>query len=228
MSPWTTEPPASVRTIGAPPTGARLVLVRHGEARCNVDGVIGGPIGCRGLTEAGRAQASALADRLVRSGEFRNVTALYTSVLPRSTETASLLARGLPSGLSARADCDLCELHPGDADGLTWSAMVERFGTPDWDLDPRQPFAPGGESLAGFFERCVASFERIARAHVDQRVVLVVHGGVVEQLIKLVTRSEPGERLGLVTEHCSITEVEFDGDRRRLLSYNDRAPLAEA
>ena len=228
MSGWSIEPPAAVRTRGPAPKATRLVLVRHGEALCNVEGVIGGPIGCRGLTSTGRAQASALADRLVRSAEFSDVGALYTSVLPRAIETASIIARGLPSALVAQTDCDLCELHPGDADGLTWSAMVERFGTPDWDLDPRQPFAPGGESLAGFFERCVASFERIARAHVDQRVVLVVHGGVVEQLIKLVTRSEPGERLGLVTEHCSITEVEFDGDRRRLLSYNDRAPLAEA
>ena len=228
MSPWTTEPPASVRTIGAPPTGARLVLVRHGEARCNVDGVIGGPIGCRGLTEAGRAQASALADRLVRSGEFRNVTALYTSVLPRSTETASLLARGLPSGLSARADCDLCELHPGEADGLTWSAMQDRFGAPDWDADPAQPIAPRGESWTGFFERCVTAFERIARAHQGERVVLVVHGGVIEQMMKLVMHRGPAERLKLLTEHCSLTEVEFDGAARRLLGYNDRAPLAEA
>ena len=106
--------------------------------------------------------------------------------------------------------------------------MEHRFGAPDWDLDPTQPFAPGGESWTGFFERCVAAFERIASTHEGERVVLVVHGGVIEQMMKLVTRCEPGERLGLLTEHCSITEVEFDGGRRRLLRYNDRAPLAEA
>lgn len=228
MSSWSIEPPSGVRTRGHNPRGTRLVLVRHGEAICNVEGVIGGPIGCRGLTATGRAQASALADRLVGTAEFGDVEALYTSVLARSIETASIIARGLPSGLAATPDCDLCELHPGEADGLTWPVMVERFGAPDWDVDPRAPFAPGGESWTGFFERCVRTFERIAHTHAGQRVVLVVHGGVVEQLIKLVTRSEPGERLGLVTEHCSITEVEFDGNRRRLLSYNDRAPFAEA
>ena len=228
MSDWSVEPPAGVRTRGRAARGTRLVLVRHGEAICNVEGVIGGPKGCRGLTDTGREQARALTDRLVRSAEFHDVEALYTSVLPRAIETASILARALPSDLVATADCDLCELHPGEADGLTWSAMVARFGVPDWDVDPRGPFAPGGESWTGFFERCAAAFERIARTHVDQRVVLVVHGGVVEQMIKLVTRSEPGERLGLLTEHCSITEVEFDADRLRLLSYNDRAPLAEA
>ena len=226
MSGWSVEPPAAVRTEGRQPVGARLVLIRHGEAICNVEGVVGGPKGCRGLTETGRAQASTLATRLVQSGELRDATALYTSVLPRAIETASIIAPGLASGLRATEDCDLCELHPGEADGLTWSAMADRLGAPDWDADPSALFAPGGESLTGFFERCVSTFERIAKSHEGERVVLVVHGGVIEQLMKVVTRSAPGERLGLVTVHCSITEVEFDGDRRRLLRYNDRAPFA--
>ncbi len=228
MSGWSVEPPAAVRTEGRQPVGARLVLIRHGEAICNVEGVVGGRKGCRGLTETGRAQASTLAARLVQSGELRDATALYTSVLPRAIETASIIAPGLASGLRATEDCDLCELHPGEADGLTWSAMVDRLGAPDWDADPRTLFAPGGESLTGFFERCASTFERIAKSHEGERVVLVVHGGVIEQLMKVVTRSAPGERLGLVTVHCSITEVEFDGDRRRLLRYNDRAPFAAA
>ena len=228
MSGWSVEPPAAVRTEGRQPVGTRLVLIRHGEAICNVEGVVGGPKGCRGLTETGRAQASTLATRLVQSGELRDATALYTSVLPRAIETASILAPALSSGLRATADCDLCELHPGEDDGLTWSAMADRLGAPDWDADPSALFAPGGESLTGFFERCVSTFERIAKSHEGERVVLVVHGGVIEQLMKVVTRSAPGERLGLVTVHCSITEVEFDGDRRRLLRYNDRAPFAAA
>ena len=228
MSGWSVEPPAAVRTEGRQPVGTRLVLIRHGEAICNVEGVVGGPKGCRGLTETGRAQASTLATRLVQSGELRDATALYTSVLPRAIETASIIAPGLASGLRATEDCNLCELHPGEADGLTWSAMADRLGAPDWDADPSALFAPGGESLTGFFERCVSTFGRIAKSHEGERVVLVVHGGVIEQLMKVVTRSAPGERLGLVTVHCSISEVEFDGDRRRLLRYNDRAPFAAA
>ncbi len=45
-----TPPPDGIRTMGArPPIGAtRMVLVRHGEAVCNVSGVCGGQLGCRG------------------------------------------------------------------------------------------------------------------------------------------------------------------------------------
>ena len=54
--------PGGVRTVrSAAPAATRLVLVRHGEAACNVGGVVGGRRGCTGLTELGRRQATALA-----------------------------------------------------------------------------------------------------------------------------------------------------------------------
>jgi probable phosphoglycerate mutase len=183
-------------------------------------------VGCGGLTELGKAQARSLRDRLVRSREFDDAVALYTSVLPRAIQTARIISPGLPPHLAAVADCELCELHPGEADGLTWNEMVEKFGGPDWDNEPREPFAPGGESWLGFYERCEGAFASIVERHRGDRVVLVVHGGVIEQAMKIVERREPTARLKLLTENCSMTEIEFDGERRRLLRYNDRAPLA--
>ena len=41
---------------------ARVVLVRHGEGRANVDGVIAGLSGCKGLTELGQRQVEALSN----------------------------------------------------------------------------------------------------------------------------------------------------------------------
>lgn len=219
------EPPPGFRTRGDQPTGTRLLLIRHGEAYCNARGVVGGPLGCGGLTELGRRQATALCERLEYSGELRNATALYTSVLPRAIETAALLAGGLPALLAVQ-DCELCELHPGEADGLTWQEMVDRFGAPDWDKDPDQVLAPGGESWTQFYERCVAALLRIVATHEGELVVLVVHGGVIEQAMKLIEGRAPGDRLRLNTENASMTEIEFKGARRRLLRYNDRAPLA--
>lgn len=224
MSP--VSPPDGFRTRGDVPTGARLVLIRHGEAYCNARGVVGGPIGCGGLTPLGRAQAEALCERLMKSREFDDAVALYTSVLPRSIETARLLSPGLPDTLAPVEDCDLCELHPGEADGLTWEEMVSKFGGPDWDQNPDAPFSPGGESWTGFYERCRKVLIEIAARHPGQRVILVVHGGVIEQAMKMVQEDEPAKRLGLRTENCSMTEIEFDGPRCRLLRYNDLAPLA--
>lgn len=202
------------------------MLVRHGEAVCNVRGIVGGPLGCTGLTERGRAQARALRDRLVRTREFDDAVALYTSVLPRAIETAAIIAPGLPDHLVAVADCDLCELHPGDSDALTFDELGRRFPSPDWDRRPEDPYAPGGESWLDFYERCARALGALVARHPGQLVVLVVHGGVIEQAMKLFAHDRPGERLGLRTEHCALTEIEFDGERRRLLRYNDLAPLS--
>jgi len=232
-------PPAGIRTTGPPsPSATRLVLVRHGEAVCNVSGVCGGRTGCRGLTDLGRAQVGALADRLDSTGELSGADALYASVLPRAVETAELLAPALVAGPVADrgaagpvrpvvvTDCGLCELHPGEADGLTWAEFSERFGTPDWDTDPDMVIAPGGESWTGFVRRVSATLDGLAVRHWGGLVVVACHAGVVEAslLAKLpVAGGLSGARLQLRTGHASMTTWEIDRGRWRLIRYNDAA-----
>src|SRR5688572_16088982 len=111
----------------------RLVLVRHGEAQAYLDNVVAGEKGCKGLSDLGRRQAETLRNRLERTGELAGTTALYASILPRAVETASVIAPAL-GGHDIVEDCDLCELHPGEADGMTWDDFRERFPFPEpWD-----------------------------------------------------------------------------------------------
>jgi broad specificity phosphatase PhoE len=59
---------------------------------------------------------------LSATGELGRVDALLASILPRAVETAELIAPAL--GLdpdSVDQDCDLCELHPGECDGMSGS-----------------------------------------------------------------------------------------------------------
>lgn len=217
--------PEGFRIRGPVPTGTRLVLVRHGEAECNAKGIFGGPIGCGGLTDLGRDQAAALATRLAMSGELADAAALYTSTLARAIETATLLAPSLPTGLVFERRAQLCELDVGQADGLSFSELVEKFGDPHWDEDPTNPCAPDGESWRAFSTRGRAALEELAEQHAGQLVVAVVHGGIVEQAVKLVYGAPIDARLRLRTENCSMTEVEFRKGRWHLLRYNDRAPL---
>ncbi|MDQ1375149.1 MAG: hypothetical protein QOJ09_2487, partial [Actinomycetota bacterium] len=112
----------------------RLVLVRHGEAQAYLDQVVAGEKGCTGLSDLGRRQASALRDRLARTGELAGTTALYASILPRAIETASIIAPAL-GGHDIVEDCDLCELHPGDADGLLWDDYRAIYAVERWEPD---------------------------------------------------------------------------------------------
>ena len=65
---------------------------------------------------------------------------------------------------------------------------------------------------------------RLAERHPEGVVLLFVHGGVIEQAIKLAMGVPSSARLRLRTEHCSLTEIEIDQGEVRLLRYNDRAP----
>lgn len=221
-------PPTGVRTNSPqPPAATRMVLVRHGEAVCNVDGVIGGLVGCRGLTAAGAGQARELAERLGRTGELSDVAALYASVLPRAVETAELLAPALDRWrdgppLEIMTDCGLCELHPGQADGLTWDEYVTRFGGPDWDTDPGEPLAPTGESWTGFVERASAAVAGLADRHPGRLVVVVSHAGVIEStVLRFLPVGPTTARLGLRTAHASLTVWEQWARRWTLRRYND-------
>ena len=222
-------PPAGVRTTGPRPDGAtRLVLVRHGEASCNVAGVVGGRRGCTGLTPAGVRQAQALLARLLDSGELAGADVLYASVLPRALETAAIVAPAVGRGLAVVPDCDLCELHPGEGDGLAWPEFSARFGEPNWDVDPTTPLAPGGESWKGFVTRASGALATLAERHRGETVVVVCHAGVIEASLIGFVPVAGARRLKLRTEHTAITEWERAGEEWRLLRYNDAAHLALA
>ena len=208
----------------------RLVLVRHGESRATVDQIAGGPLGCHGLTQRGAEQARLLRDRLVESGELAGATALLASTLPRAVETAEILAPAL--GLSVVTDVDLCEMHPGLGDGLTWEEWRERFGGFSFTVEPYRPLAPGGESFAEFQLRVGRTLSRLVAAHAGGLVVAACHGGIIEGSLRFALGlAWPGTSgaLGLpantsLTEWACTTAPDQPA-RWQLLRYNDASHL---
>ena len=218
-------PPVGFRQRGPVPTGSRLLMIRHGESRANADGVAGGPLGDGGLTARGKAQAITLAERLSASRELHGATAVYCSDLPRARETALIISSGLREGLELREEPGIAEISVGEGDGLPWPEFVARFGAVNWEEDPAALNAPGGESLVGFHARSVEAIEKLINRHPHEQIVLVTHGGFIEQALKYLWRVPAGERLMPRIENCSMTEIEFGVERNRLLRYNDLAPL---
>ncbi len=96
-------------------------------------------------------------------------------------ETAGLLQPVVGKGdLDIMQDRQLSELFPGDADGLGWQEVVDRFGVPEWDTDPDMLIAPGGESWSGFVRRASDAVRALAERHPGEQVVAAVHAGVIE------------------------------------------------
>jgi probable phosphoglycerate mutase len=204
----------------------RLLLVRHGDAHAGFHGVIGGERGCTGLTPLGRAQAGALRDRFGAAEGFR-ADALLASTLPRAIETASIIAPGLGLELGGR-DCDLCEVHTGEADGLTWEEYGDRYGGFDMEAEPDRVFAPEGDSWNSFHARVGSVLGKIAGEHEGDTVVAVCHAGVIMASMRVllgIPHPSPG-RLRPTNTGVTVWEHDEATDQWSLHVFNDASHLA--
>jgi probable phosphoglycerate mutase len=206
----------------------RLLLVRHGAADAADAGIIAGIKGCTGLSDLGRRQAEALRDRL--AAHPIPVDVVQTSVLPRAIETAAIIAPALGGGPAVQ-DCDLCELHPGECDGMTWEEWRSTYGVdPSRNLD--QEMSPGGESIISFARRVIAALERVLAGNEGRSIALVVHGGVIAaSMLHLLGVDEEAVRRGrpfwFDPENTSLTQWTRDegSGHWTLARYNDAAHL---
>ena len=205
----------------------RLFLVRHGHAYAGFTGIIGGPRGCAGLTDLGRRQAAALRDHLAVSGRVQ-ADVLLSSTIPRAIETAGIIAPGLGIETFGR-DCDLCEVHTGEADGLDWTEWEARYGTFAMESEPDRLFAPGGESWTTFHERVRRVLDRLAAEHQGETVVAVCHGGVIAASVRLLLGAGPDADGSIQPTNTGLTEWEWDTTPGRwtLHAFNETAHLLD-
>jgi probable phosphoglycerate mutase len=161
----------------------RVIAIRHGETAWNTETRIQGQTDVL-LNAHGAWQASRLAAALADEG----IDVIYSSDLRRTWDTAAALAGALK--LPVVADTGLRERHFGEFEGHTFAEIEARW--PDASASWRRRDAdfgpPGGETLAGFYERAVAAATRLVAAHPGQTVALVSHGGVLDCLHRAATR----------------------------------------
>jgi probable phosphoglycerate mutase len=212
--------------------GTRIVLVRHGESKAQERRIVGGRKGCAGLSDLGRHQVGALADRLARTGEL-DVSAIYASSLPRAIESGSIIAAAL--GIDdVMEDEDFCEHHPGEGDGLTWEEFEQRYPAPaTWDPDFRRD--PGGETWREMATRVARGLDRLIAEHPGSTVLVACHGGVVVQSMFRWLSLDPsgsGTRAWINPANSSMTEWHVaanpfvkDTLPLELVRFNDHAHL---
>ncbi len=203
-----------------------LTLIRHAHPQAAITGVVAGPKGDTGLSDLGRQQAAALRDRLLALGFTTDV--VLTSILPRAVETAQILAPALGEP-EIEQDCDLCELHPGDADGIPWDEYRARYNVVPYET-PDEPFAPGGESLRELEQRATRALADVTARYPDGRVTIVSHGGFISAVCQQLLGARLSEPRGFLLSpaHTSMTTWSTSTEREglwRLERYNDAAHL---
>jgi probable phosphomutase (TIGR03848 family) len=149
-----------------------IYMVRHGVTDHTGERLSGRLPGIH-LSEAGRAQARAVADRLAKV-PFK---AIYVSPIERTMETAQPIAERHKLQVIVREGL-------GEVDYGRWTnrSFKSLRRTKLWELVQRRPSAarfPGGESLLELQARALSEVEQIAAAHPRAAVCLVSHADVI-------------------------------------------------
>ena len=220
----TTDPPEGFRQrrYVAPETATTVLLVRHGEsaaAQLDESFPMKDGHGDPPLHENGHEQAQRVAERL----RHERIDAIYVTTLQRTHQTAAPLAAAL--GLTTVVVADLREVHLGDWEGGLFRVkaaandpLFERMHAEQrWDV------IPGAEVPLDFRARTQRGLRTIVTAHPGGRVVAVVHGGVIGDLL---AAASGGQAFAFnSSDNASITELVIDGERQVVRRFNDTAHL---
>jgi broad specificity phosphatase PhoE len=144
-----------------------IYLVRHGEVH-NPDKIFYGRIPGFMLSETGRKQARDLGKFL--SG--KKISAIYSSPLERTRETASFIASF--HDVPVLYDERLLEVH-----SLTQGRLITELALERWDFYQPKFTKSGGETLRDVWKRMDRFFREAVKKHKGQEIVVVSHGDPV-------------------------------------------------
>ncbi|XP_039003750.1 phosphoglycerate mutase-like protein 4 [Hibiscus syriacus] len=162
-----------------------ILVVRHGETAWNATGRIQGHMDVE-LNEVGRQQAASVCCFLERLSQEPEISAVYSSDLKRSLETAETIAASFGK-FEVIKDPDLRERHLGDVQGLLFREAAKVHPEAYRAFSSRrtnQVIPGGGESLDQLYHCATSSLQRISQKHTGKRVVVVTHGGVIRALYR--------------------------------------------
>lgn len=200
------------------PNHTRLLLIRHGATTLSAEDRFAGATDVQ-LSEEGRAQATALGERLMSEA----LSAIYVSPMGRTRETAQLASGG--RSVTLNVEDGLREINHGRWEQKTRAEVEASF--PDeyasWEADPFT-FAPeGGESGAAVMARALPVIRKIVVAHVGSTVAVVSHKATIRLILcGILGIDARGYRDRLDQSPACLNVLDFkDAVNARLQLYND-------
>jgi broad specificity phosphatase PhoE len=155
----------------------KFFLVRHAQTTANVNTVILGGRDEGELSERGKRQAKALAQRLAKE----NISEVYCSPSNRTRQTCESIMGGRNCKIF---NCEeLREIDMGELAGMSHEQVEKKFPNIFQAIfrNPEKRI-PGGESLADVQKRAMPLIERLAKKSGNPTILAVGHN-VVNRVI---------------------------------------------
>lgn len=156
--------------------GTTIHLVRH-ATHALVDRALVGRNVHVGLSESGRKEAQALAERLAHAP----IVSLQSSPQQRAIQTAEFIADaiGLPIEIAPQMD----ELDAGSWTGVTFDELESDPRWRDWNCRRASARAPNGESMRELQQRVIDHLSMLHTTDLDGDIVIVSHAEPIRAAI---------------------------------------------
>ena len=176
-----------------------------------------------GLSERGIAQARQVAKALVST----NISALYSSPLPRTLMTAQDISEATSVPV-VQLD-GLKEVNLGELEGITGQVMQSEYPGvyAAWREDPSDLVFPGGESIRQLQQRAQAAIEEIEAAHPEGVVAAVSHNFAIRSILCSFLGMSLSYFHRLRIDLASFSVLYIDSRSRQVLTINDRCHLSQ-
>ncbi len=195
----------------------RIIFLRHGETKVNVEGKIHITGDASELTDNGVKQISQSVSILKKN----NTEKIYCSPEKRARQSAELASREL--NVSLEVLDGLRERNWGDLEGKPWNEIKEVLDK--MSLDERYNFIPpNGESWKQMESRLKESLKIITSGS-ENCVCVVTHTGSLRGLIPTLKNEEKSISLKYDFENGSITIFDFKNNKINEVAVNDTAHL---
>jgi len=181
----------------------KVVIVRHAESIANTEGKYQGQTYDTDLSELGKKQAQALANRLKNYG----VKKIITSPLKRTHQTAKHVADLIGCGIEI--DRQIIETNHGLWEGIHKDTIKTDY--PElfdmWHSNPRDIIFPQGESFFQTIERTLLFLEK---TEFQSDTLVVTHDNILRAMISLINGSDVNSMWEIPLETAAINIFEVN------------------
>lgn len=206
-----------------------IYLIRHAESESNKNSkYVGGRTNSTPLSDRGKLQAQALAQRLF----FENAVfdEVYSSTAERTQRTAQFVCNKLGFSLDKIVlSDDLLELSQGDWEGkprveVYTPETLASINSDNWNFK-----APNGESQKEVEERMYSFIQiyLLPRYDKDLKVGIFGHGTAIKCLLRKIMDFTPKITYKMGIDNTSITQLRYTDRGWHPIRINDCAHLTE-
>ena len=204
---------------------ARLVFIRHAHSTANDAGILSGQLPGISLSKKGKKQAEELVERLGAS----SFDSIRVSPMQRCEETISpwITSRYSRGMKSYQIDESLIEMNYGTWSGRKLSSLSREKMWKEIQERPSTVQFPQGERMKAMQKRAMTSIFSALDEKKNGTHLFLSHGDVLKAMVASLLKMKLDDFQSLVIDPASVTVIDFDGSKSRLLAFNDsHSPIA--